>query len=521
MSFEETWKLIKDRGVPIVAIECADPLQPGQIICSNGASVFAWDILKGFHPVANDPAQADALGRFANTDGAETLRNILDNPGIPQGLTAEPITAIDFLRVCSSSDRPALEDTVVLMLGAHKLLQQTPGNEAGSAKILQALYNIRDAFTAVGNTLVLLGPSFELPTEIANDVYVVSYPLPSDEDRIGIIGNVLKDGGSNPPKEEVSASIYATKGLTLFATEQAIALSLKKKSIDVKQVRQWWKKSINATKGLTVIESSLTLDNIAGLNNLKDFARKVCAGKDAPGAIIWVEEIEKAMAGSSDDNTGVSQDILGQILTHMQESESDGIIAVGPGGTGKSLSAEALGSAGGIPTIRLDIGGLKDSLVGASEGNVRAALKTISALAGRSFWLATCNSLSNIRPELKRRFTYGIWYFDLPDEIESEALWAMYLKKYDVPDERPENYTGWTGAEIKTACKTAYKLNVTPREAAKWIVPVAQSAVAEIKALREQANGRYTSASYEGPYLINRISEPKKSRRRIQDTSLN
>lgn len=521
MSFEETWKLIKDRGVPLVAIECADPLQPGQVICSNGTPVFAWDILKGLHPVANGPSQADVLGRFANQEGASLLRDILEDPGIPQNLTAEPITAIDFLRVCSSGTRPVLEGVVVLMLGAHKLLQQTPGNEAGSAKILQALYNIRDAFTAVGNTLVLLGPSFVLPTEVANDIYVLSYPLPSDDDRLGIVNNVLKDGGSVPPKEDVSAAIYATKGLTLFATEQAIALSLKKKSIDVKQVRQWWKKSINSTKGLSVIESNLTLDNIAGLNNLKDFARKVCAGKDAPGAIVWIEEIEKAMAGSSDDNTGVSQDILGQILTHMQESDSDGLIAVGMGGTGKSMSAEAFGSAGNMPTIRLDIGGLKDPLVGASEGNVRAALKTISALAGRTMWIATSNALSNIRPELKRRFTYGIWYFDLPDEIESEALWSMYLKKYDVKDDRPDDYTGWTGAEIKTACKTAYKMGITPREAARWIVPVAQSAVAELKALREQANGRYTSASYEGPYLISRITEPKKSRRRIQGTTLN
>jgi len=513
MDFKKTWTKARNRGTPIIAVECADPLQVGEIICKEEAPVFAWDIVRGVYPLTDSDT---SFGRFSNEAGLRKLNNVLVATGMDPTLLMEPITLLDFMRdqspqETSDEDEDNMQNTVVLMLNAHRLLEEQAGNERGLAKVIQALYNLRDAFKTVRNTLVLLGPAFSIPSDLVNDIYVISYPLPSEEERKIILKDLSSAFDSKITDDEIDKTVSATRGLTPFATEQAAALSLTKSGIDISTVRNWWKKSIDSQKGLSVVQANTTLDDIAGLDNFKRFAKMVVGAKDGPEAIVWIDEIEKALAGSAGDNTGVTQDILGQLLTHMQETNADGLIAAGGPGTGKSLSSVALGSIKTLPVISLDIGGLKGGVVGESEKNVRAALKTIKALAGRTFWIASCNALSGIRPELKRRFTYGIWYFDLPEEIEGLALWKMYTKKYNITGQPiPKDVKEWTGAEIHVACRTAARLNISLQEAAQWIVPVRETARAEIAALREQANGKYTSATYPGPYTVRGV--PKKGK---------
>lgn len=122
---------------------------------------------------------------------------------------------------------------------------------------------------------------------------------------------------------------------------------------------------------------------------------------------------------------------------------------------------------------------------------------------GRSLWIATCNSIGTLPPELRRRFTLGTFFFDLPSPEECAAIWQIYLKKYGVSGERPED-GGWTGAEIKECCRKAYRLKLSLRGSAEYIVPVSRSAAEHIKELlkelRQQASGKFISASYPGVY---------------------
>jgi len=62
------------------------------------------------------------------------------------------------------------------------------------------------------------------------------------------------------------------------------------------------------------------------------------------------------------------------------------------------------------------------------------------------------------------------------------------------------NDKDWTGAEIRNCCQLAYRLGISLKEAAKYLVPVATSAGEQIKQLRTQASGKYISASEEGVY---------------------
>ena len=121
---------------------------------------------------------------------------------------------------------------------------------------------------------------------------------------------------------------------------------------------------------------------------------------------------------------------------------------------------------------------------------------------GRSLWIATCNSITSLPPELRRRFTLGAFFFDLPSADERRAIWNIYLTKWDLSGELPSD-DGWTGAEIKECCRKAWRLNLSLEESAQYIVPVSRSAADQIGTLRAQASGRFLSASRAGVYSAN------------------
>ena len=102
-------------------------------------------------------------------------------------------------------------------------------------------------------------------------------------------------------------------------------------------------------------------------------------------------------------------------------------------------------------------------------------------------------------PELRRRFTLGTFFFDLPSAAERKAIWDIYLKKWNLNGELPDD-EGWTGAEIKECCRKAWRLKLSLPESAEYIVPVSRSAADQFEALRRQASGRFLSASHPGVF---------------------
>jgi SpoVK/Ycf46/Vps4 family AAA+-type ATPase len=200
--------------------------------------------------------------------------------------------------------------------------------------------------------------------------------------------------------------------------------------------------------------------------------------------------------------------MLGTMLTWMQDKQVTGMLLVGPPGAAKSAFAKSLGNTAGVPTIAFDFSGMKGSLVGESGRNLRQALKVVDAVSqGRALVVATCNSLGTLPPELRRRFKFGTFFFDLPTAKERAKIWEIYGAKYriisKVLKELPAD-EGWTGAEIASCCEIAYRLKISLVEAARFIVPVAKSAAESIDKLREQASGRFISASEPGVYRKDR-----------------
>jgi hypothetical protein len=253
-------------------------------------------------------------------------------------------------------------------------------------------------------------------------------PLPTEDEIKAIIDGVVDGTEAAVTASEKKAAIDALRGLSAFPAESSVAMNLRKSGLDVEGLWDVKKKLISATPGLRVYDGGETFTDIGGCDQIKRFMKGVIKGKDAPNVIVFLDEGEKLFAGATGsvgDSSGVAQDQLASMLSYMEDNESDGAIFYGPPGAAKSAIAKATGNEAGVPTIMFDLGGMKGSLVGKSEAQVRNAFKVITAVGGgKAFFIMTCNQIVELPPELRRRFTSGIFFFDLPTKAERDSYLA-------------------------------------------------------------------------------------------------
>lgn len=486
-------------STPLVSINCFDMEVTMQSISENlktpdMTAVIQWDCVNGYRP--------------RNNKGVEAINAALGGESVE--MTINPIEALQ-----TAQKLP--ENTILFILNGHLFFKDNPS-------FLQAFWNLRDTFKSVKKMCVILSNQFILPTEIQQDVLILNEKLPTEDE----LRNLLKemctefsdDHGIKISDEDIAAGVTALKGLSFFPAEQSIALSLKKTGLDIEEL--WARKIqlINDTPGLAVWKDGQKFDDLGGLPEIKSRFRRIIKGRKSPSVIIWIDEIEKSMAGTQGDSSGTSHDQLGVLLSEMVEKDYTGSILVGVPGAAKSAMAKAMGSEAEILTIKLDLGAMKGQFVGLSEERIRNAMKIIEAVGGigGAFFIATSNDISSIKPELKRRFTKGIWFFDLPTREEREIIWSIYLKKYELGKSHKVSDEGWTGAEIENCCKMAWEENISVEEASKSIIPVSVSGKAQVDSLREDANGKYASTNYPGVYNAStRDIQMVPSKRKIQD----
>lgn len=472
MSVVEQVKAVRRVSVPILAINTPDQVSTVRRVVEgvNGqVPKVQWDFVRGLRPL-NDEGAAAIAGLGDDADEA----------------IASPAGAI---RLAS-----ALPERCLLFIhNAQRYLED--------AGFIQAVCNVRDAFKSNHRTLVLLGPTVNLPTELAGDVVTLDEPLPNSAEIEQIIRSVHESAGIEPDNETIARAVSATTGLPAFQVEQITAMSLTPDGLVLSDLWERKRQQIEMTPGLSVYRDGETFDDIGGVQSVKDFLHRICSGSNPPNAIVKIDEIDKMLAGEG-DLSGVSQDQLGTLLAYMEDHHCRGLLFVGPPGCSKSLVSKAAGNEAGIPTIELDLGAIKGSLVGQSEQQLRDALKVITSVSNdRSLWIATANRIDNLNTALLRRFP-KTFYFDLPDEDEKAKIWQIHRQRCGLSDAETPNDDLWAGADIRNCCEDARDLNCLPSIAAKWVVPVGVRSGGEINALRKQANGRFLSASKQGVYTI-------------------
>lgn len=486
--FTAAWR----KAVPLVAVEMSDPAATFRTLAQSipkDRPIFVWDCVSG---VRSMNSMADAIIKQVFGETEDDWRRY-GNP-------------VEFLHKCRQFDENNVETclpekTFVFM---HNMQRFTD-----DSFVMQAIWNLRDWFASKGSMLVLFYSITKLPDELTQDVIVIQDPLPDRKQIVKDIESVLKDASAaTPPEAEMERLVEMCTGLSSFTVRQTIAIALEKVddklSVDSNVVWDTKCNSIGQTSGLKVYEGPEDFSTIGGCDNAKMFFSRLKDSPDRPCALMLIDEIEKQMGGSTGpigDTSGTSQDQLGVLLTTMQDYGLSGWLEFGPAGASKTVFAKALAAELKIPLLMCDLGAMKASLVGESERKIRAAMRVfLSVSNGRGMIIGTCNKFINLPPELRRRFTNGLWFFDLPTADEQELIWPIYLKKYGLKGKPKFNYAGWTGAEIKACAETAWRFSMSLEEASRFVTPVCKSAADVIKQMRGQADGKFISAGKPGFY---------------------
>lgn len=511
-------KSARRASAPLIAVSTSDQPADEKLVRealkeTKAPAVIRWTCLFGFE--ALDERSSELVPQLV-PDGMDV--------GAASGRLEDALSLL--LRDAQSLNergQPATklpEDCAILFWNAHRFLD--------NPLVVQGLMGLRDRFKASKKSLILFGNAFNLPSELANDFLHLDVAYP-DRERLGqIVSSLYVQAPKAPPLTAgvLAKFVSAVQGLPAFGAEQVTATSLNKDGISLEQLWEKKRQMVSQTRGLSIYAGKERFGDVGGCSAIKDYLTDFFGGPERPECVFFLDEIDKAMAGSSGgDTSGVSQDILGAMLSWMDGTSGKtvpGVLLCGPPGAAKSAISKASGGEFEIPVVVGDIGAMKDSLVGESGKNVRVALKTVDAVAnGKALVIATCNGIETLKPELRRRFT-SEWFFDLPVKKDRDAIWKIWSKKFQVADkDRPED-EGWTGAEIRKACETAWRLKRSLAEAGKLVVPVSVSAKDQIEALRKSATDRFLDASSGSPYkplgkLASLIADDRKRSVQVSD----
>lgn len=474
------FKAARRVSTPIVAIETPDSaatISTVRKVLSTQTPVLVWDCARGLRGM--NPLGEAAMGALG-VDPAITVN------------ATETLLAMENLSDLS----------VVFLHNFHLQVTETP--------VKQALWNLRDVFKVNKRMAVLLGPGFQLPSELAGDVIVLDEPLPTRAELSVILDQQHKNADLALPDDATRrAALDAIVGLSAFTAEQVSAMALTKNGVDVPRLWDRKVKAIENRDGMRVWQGAkgdTTLDELRGIDNVVDFMRQLIKA-EAFGAIVFIDEMDKALAGGMAEHTGdsgVGKDQVGTLLSYIEDTKSLGVLLAGVAGTGKTQLVKAVGAESGKPVIVFDLAGMKAGHVGESERAIRENLKVVTATAeGRVLFVGTANRTTLFTPELNRRFPDQFFY-DSPDDAGRAAIWPVYVAKNGLTAAQaaiPAGFDkGWTGAEIKRACERAALFNTTVVEAAKFIIPAAVSHRQANDNLRREASGRFLSASKPGWY---------------------
>jgi hypothetical protein len=389
--------------------------------------------------------------------------------------------------------------------------------------VRQAVSNCRDVMKGNRMTLVMMVPSVNLPESLAHDVMVIDDPLPDDKQIEAIVAQTVEAASAaktikRPTKAVIRDAVSSMKGLSGFEIDQATALTLDQfDRLDPKAMFERRNSFIENVRGLSVDRFAKTYADIRGNERAKWFCERLFNGPEAPHVILRIDELDKKLGGGTEqlERGGATQgDELNVLLETMEDEGWSGQIDYGQPGSGKTMLTRTTGPTFGVQTLSLDIGGTRSKYVGESEANIREAMRTVKAIGGnRVYVMATCNELDSLKPELKRRFTDGVFFFDLPDEVEREAMWELYTKMFGLsavqlrevphPSQSADvDDDGWTGAEIRNACWLAYRLDIPLIEAAREIIPIAKADPESVSRRRLRAHNTFKSAAKAGIYKM-------------------
>ncbi len=390
---------------------------------------------------------------------------------------------------------------------------------------VRRLRELESNCAALSKTIIFLGPVPINQEKLSKDLTRLLLPLPDREAIMREFEKVFVDllMTQDPNPIDPNSIVQGAMGLTVKEAHRAFH-RLKVQFLESREKNTFFdieraileekKQLVNASDALEFHPLDLGLDDVGGLNALKD----------------WLKERKEAFS---------------------EEAKSfglptpKGVLLIGVQGCGKSLSAKVIGRHWGLPLLRLDLGSVFDGRQSPEE-SLRHALSVCDAIAPCVLWLdeiekgfdssdgrtsrvlgslltwqqekdspvflvATANDVSRLPPELLRKGRFDeIFFVDLPEFHERISILKIHLLRRgrlidDAGIEKIAELTEhYSGAEIEQIVISAMYGSFTQRRhlnvedlifATRESVPLFRTYEESIKGLREWADGRARRAS--------------------------
>lgn len=378
----------------------------------------------------------------------------------------------------------SVENTVLIVLDFQHSMES--GKIAHTAQAYRMLRDMLPRIKQASSMLVLIAPTWQLPSEIEHDIPVMQDSLPTRAELSEALKMCTESTGAKIG--DTAPLLDAASGLTLAEAESAFALSY--------AVSGQFDHTLVSAEKMKLVKQS-------GLAEIFEPAAPSTFG----GYRTAVDCIENEIIPSmSDPDIAVS-----------------GMISDGVAGTGKTHLARVVAGMLGWPMMYVSLARLKGQYVGQSEQNVASVFRLARAiqpvvilfdelekgLAGsasngdsgvskgiegifltetqnirdngdRIFIVATTNDYQLLPVPVTRRLEIK-FFFDLPNRAEREEIAAIKLAKHPLSDKGlaakvADICADWTGAEIEDLIRSAAR-----RCARKITADVIESASHDIK----------------------------------------
>ncbi len=485
------------RAISIVNRVCETKLDknPREKQQGRGRLLATWDLADGFKQVF-----------------PEVQNNTLVAEGIsPKG---DPVNALQVIDKYQGS-------AVFVLKDFHEFWDQPI--------VKRKLRNLAQKLEPRGKCIVITNPGKRIPDELKDDVGVLDLPMPREAELNEILENLTKtvDIKVNLDEEQKQRFLQAALGLTSQHAKRVLtkAAVVSKACIDeshIKLITEEKRQVIRQSEALEFFPVSETMDDIGGLEQLKE----------------WLQ---------------IRQGAFSEEAKNYQLPPPKGVALIGIPGTGKSLTAKAIGAIWRLPLLKMDTGALFGGIVGESEERTKRALAVAETVAPCILWIdelekafaqggldggtsarvfgsiltwmqdktapvfvvATANNIASLPPELLRKGRFDeVFFLDLPSEKERKEIFRVQLHKVKRPphaynlDLLAKESQFFVGAEIENSIIDAMYQAFYDKQrpmttedivsSLKKMIPLAESQKEQVGKLRDWLReGRAISASYQ------------------------
>jgi SpoVK/Ycf46/Vps4 family AAA+-type ATPase len=409
---------------------------------------FSWDFSDGYKNYQGyDPTNIESDNSYV-----EGWLSLCTYENYGQRNPLEALNLIDFIEIPS----------IFLLKDFDRFLTDT--------SISRKLKNLYKRLTYQPKTIIIISSEVNIPRELRDLVTVIQFNLPVESEIESQLKGLIKSANLRIETQLIKNLTKACQGLSMENIRRVVEKIIATyKTIDENSVKVIWnekKQIISQTEILEYWETDEKIQNIGGIDNLKDWLKKRTNS-------FGIEALKYGLPTPR------------------------GLLLVGIQGTGKSLTAKAIATEWQLPLLKLDVGKLFGGIIGESESRLRQMIQISETLSPCVLWIdeidkafnnspnkgdsgtsnrvlgtfiswlseknkpvfvvATANNVEILPLEIIRKGRFDeIFFLDLPRKNEREQIFKIHLQEFRPKTWESFNYIqlaelseSFSGAEIR------------------------------------------------------------------------